>query len=98
MAEDPLSGGEYDVVSLGLDGPRVSIAAFLFTLPFDYGRAWIWPDWIDWTVGGLCAVGFAAGLAGLRSRRRRGMAKVGAVLNGMVCLFLLALEAIYTWY
>ena len=91
-------GGEYDVVSLRIDWALASITAFVLTLPFNYTRAWIWPDWIGRTVGGLSAVGFVGGLLGLRRPSRRGLAKVGAVLNGMVCVFLVLLEAICTWY
>lgn len=98
MSEEWSIGGEYEVVSPKIHWPEASIAAFLLTLPFDYGRARIWSYRTAMIVGVLCSLGLIAGLIGLRDRRRKGMARVGVAINGMFFLFLLLLKMIYSSY
>lgn len=78
--------------------PGLSVAAFVASLLFDYGRAWIWPREVVWIVGSLCGFGALAGLFGWRHPTRRWWSRAGLVLNGMICLFLMTLQIIYRWY
>lgn len=91
-------GSEYDAVTIRVHWPALSLIAFALTLPFDYGRLWIWPYRTAYIVGGLTAVGLLAGLVGCLDRKRRRWALFGATINGLVVALLLAVEWIYSNY
>ncbi|MEM7584377.1 MAG: hypothetical protein AAF560_13395 [Acidobacteriota bacterium] len=88
MAEE-----DYEVISLRVSWPVLSVGCFVLALPAKYllqflpwrpQQIWIWPLIPPLVILGLSTVGFALGLIGLRFSERRGLAKTGVFLNGVV--------------
>ncbi len=96
---------DYQVISLKISWASLSIFFFLLTLPADYllqflpwrpRRIWMWPLVPPLAYFGLSALGFLAGWIGLKFSDRRGLAKAGMFLNGVVLAIVLAMAAV--WY
>lgn len=94
--ERDANSDEYDVVSFRVHWAGVSLAAFVATLPFNYGHAWRWPFWTVKVVGAICTVGFIAGLIAFKDRDRRRAATAGIALNGVALVLLSLLQLIYS--
>ena len=93
MTTHEAPGDAYDVVSLKLSWASLSLLLFLASLPSPYlltwqswrpEQLWLWPLLKVAVIGLLALVGFITGLLGMREATRRGMAKVGLLLNGTV--------------
>ncbi len=102
-------GDEYEVVSLRLSWGALSLVLFLLTLPARFllrlqpwrpAQIWLWPLVPVAAIAALSFLGLVAGLLGLRFSNRPGMAKIGALLNGVVlgCILLVVLGMIAVFY
>ncbi len=95
---------DYQVISLKVSWASLSILFFLLTLPADYllqflpwrpRRIWLWPLIPPLVYFGLSVLGFFSGWVGLKFSARRGLAKAGIFLNGVVLAIVLAVAAVW---
>ena len=100
MAED-----DYEVIPLKVSWAALSILFFLLALPardllqllpWRPQRPWIWPLVPPMVILGLSFLGLLSGLLGLKFSDRRGMARIGTFLNGVVLAIVLAIAA--AWF
>lgn len=96
-----LAGGEYAVLDLPDGWPVASLICFVAALGARFFTGAL-PDGLfglrgpvltAFAVPAIAALGLALGLIGLKSRRGRGMARIGLLLNGAV----IALSALALW-
>ncbi len=102
----PPPGGEYSTVSLGSAWGMISLACFAASMaanqlvsllpPHLQGR-YLLPPLVVRIIPALTLVGILLGVIGLRRERRRTLALLGIVLNGIV-LVLVATFMIGFWW
>lgn len=97
-------GEDYEVVSFRVSWAGLSIFLFLLTLsgryllelqPWRPDPIWLWSRVVPVILLGLSSLGFLAGWIGWKTSKRRGMAKLGMFLNGVVATIILLVGAAF---
>ena len=95
---------DYEVIPLRLSWAGLSILLFLLTLPardllqllpWRPEPIWVWPLIPPLVIFGLSLLGFFSGLLGLKLSARRGLARTGMFLNGVVLAIRLSIAAVW---